>query len=178
MAGRTPSEAPVFFDPSGQRARRLRFGAWVVAIAAALLLVGFAASLAIAPEILPLSQASAHAARPAAVRHIRERRVTFDAPRPRSQPLPASARVIGAYFAPWQEGALNSLRLHAASLTHIYPAWLQIGPDGRSLRSVDWNRRTTPTTTHAPAHRAGAALRIVPTVSNAENSRSIPTASN
>src|SRR6185295_16465014 len=170
MAGRVPSEAPVFFDPSGRRARRLRFGAWIVAIAAVLLLIGFGTSLAIAPQIIPLSQAGAHA-RPAAVRHIRERRVTFDAARPHSQPLPASQRIAGAYFPPWQEGALDSLRLHAASLTHIYPAWLQIGPDGRTLRSVDWNPRTTPTTTPLLRIAKARHLRIVPTVANAENSR-------
>jgi cellulose synthase/poly-beta-1,6-N-acetylglucosamine synthase-like glycosyltransferase/spore germination protein YaaH/peptidoglycan/xylan/chitin deacetylase (PgdA/CDA1 family) len=172
MAGRTPSDTPVFFDPSGRRARRLQFGAWVVAIAAILLLVGFTASLAITPQILPLvSQARSRPARTqAAIRHIRERRVAFDAPRSRSQPLPASARVVGAYFPPWQEGALDSLRLHAANLTHVYPAWLQIGPDGRLLRSVDWDPRTTPTTT--PLMRVARAhhLRIVPTVSNADHS--------
>ncbi|MBI3438635.1 MAG: polysaccharide deacetylase family protein [Proteobacteria bacterium] len=176
MAGRTPSDEPVFFDPSGRRARRLQLGAWIVATAAVLLLVGFTTSLAIAPQILPVTSQSGlrlvHA--PAAIRHLRERRVTFDAPRPRSQPLPANARVIGAYFPPWQQGAIDSLRMHADGLTHVYPAWLQIGPDGRSLRSADWDPRTTPTTT--PLMRISRAhhLRIVPTVSNAENSRFDP----
>src|SRR6185503_110475 len=110
MAGRAPSEAPVFFDPSGRRARRLRFGAWIVAVGAVLLLVGFGTSRAIAPQIIPLSQVGAHAARPAAGRHIRERRLTFDAPRSPSPPLPASARLVGAYFPPWQQAALDSLR--------------------------------------------------------------------
>ncbi|MBS0386239.1 MAG: glycosyltransferase [Proteobacteria bacterium] len=145
----------------------------MVAILALMLMLGFGVSLAIAPQIGPAAhQALARSVHPAAaVRHLRERRVTFDAPRPRSQLLPASTRIVGAYFPPWQQGAIDSLRLHADSLTHVYPSWLQIGPDGRSLRSVDWDPLTTPTTTPlmriARAHR----LRIVPTVSNAENSR-------
>lgn len=166
------SPAPVFFDASGRRARRVRLGAWVVAGAAAVLLIAFAASLVIAPQIIPLStlRSAPHAKQVFPVRHIRYRRVVLnDHEHASLRPLAASQRVVGAYFPPWQEGAIDSLRTHAANLTHVYPAWLQIGADGRSLRSVDWNPRMTPTTT--PLMRIARAnhLRVAPTVSNATN---------
>src|SRR5262249_49165712 len=86
-------------------------------------------------------------------------------------PMPANERVAGAYFAPWQDGAIGSLKAHASQLTHVYPAWLQIDADGRSLRSVDWNPRTTPTTTPLMHIARAHNLRIVPTISNATNAK-------
>jgi cellulose synthase/poly-beta-1,6-N-acetylglucosamine synthase-like glycosyltransferase/spore germination protein YaaH/peptidoglycan/xylan/chitin deacetylase (PgdA/CDA1 family) len=167
------AHAPVFFDPSGQRARRLRVAAWVLAAFTGVLLLAFAASLLIAPQLLPLSaQSKVATARAESVRHIRPHRMAAALRNAPHRPLmPANERVAGAYFPPWQDGALTSLSQHAASLTHVYPAWLQIDADGRSLRSVDWNPRTTPTT--APLMRIAHAhnLRIVPTVSNATNAR-------
>jgi cellulose synthase/poly-beta-1,6-N-acetylglucosamine synthase-like glycosyltransferase/spore germination protein YaaH len=170
-----PDTAPVFFDPSGRRAGRVRSAAWVVAALTVLLLLGFGASLLIAPQILPLqAQHRVANARLAglSVHHIKTRPLQIQVrDAPRRPPMPANQRVAGAYFGPWQDGAITSLREHANALTHIYPSWLQIGADGRSLRSVDWDPHTTPST--APLIRIARAhnLRIVPTISNATNSK-------
>src|SRR5262249_39041230 len=115
--------------------------------------------------------ATAHAER-ASVRRIRPRRVNVALRNtPHRGPMPPNERIAGAYFAPWQDAALASLKAPPAALTHAYPAWLQIDAAGRTLRSVDWKPRTTPTT--APlmriAHSHG--LRVIPTLSNATNAR-------
>ncbi|MFT3728882.1 MAG: glycosyltransferase [Terricaulis sp.] len=130
-------------------------------------------SLIIAPQLAPLSAARATArAQSVGVRRIRPHHISVALRNtPHRPPMPLNERIAGAYFAPWQDGALASLRTHATALTHVYPAWLQVDVDGRTLRSVDWNPRTTPST--APllriAHKFN--LRVIPTLSNATNAR-------
>src|ERR1700753_2639866 len=46
---------PIFFDASGRRAARIKVVTWVVGIAALVILVGFAASLALAPPTTGLN---------------------------------------------------------------------------------------------------------------------------
>jgi cellulose synthase/poly-beta-1,6-N-acetylglucosamine synthase-like glycosyltransferase/peptidoglycan/xylan/chitin deacetylase (PgdA/CDA1 family) len=45
---------PIFFDASGRRAARIKVVAWVVGIAALVILVGFGASLALSPPVIGL----------------------------------------------------------------------------------------------------------------------------
>ena len=45
---------PIFFDASGRRAARIKVVAWVVGIAALVILVGFVTSLALAPPVTGL----------------------------------------------------------------------------------------------------------------------------
>ncbi|MBW8708314.1 MAG: hypothetical protein JF627_03470, partial [Alphaproteobacteria bacterium] len=45
---------PIFFDASGRRAARIKVLAWVVGIAALVILVGFVTSLALAPPVTGL----------------------------------------------------------------------------------------------------------------------------
>ena len=56
---------PIFFDASGRRAARIRILAWVVGIALLVILVGFAASLALAPPVVGLDLPGRTAATPA-----------------------------------------------------------------------------------------------------------------
>ena len=46
---------PIFFDASGRRAARIKVVTWVVGIAALVILVGFAASLVLAPPATGLN---------------------------------------------------------------------------------------------------------------------------
>ncbi|MES1199928.1 MAG: polysaccharide deacetylase family protein [Pseudomonadota bacterium] len=163
-----PLHSPVFYDPSGKRAKRLRFGAWVVAMGTGLLIFAFLLSLVVAPQILPIDAQHriASSSHPALHGRERSREIAVRTP-PHSRAATAATAISGAYFAPWQDGALTSLSAHAAALTHVYPTWLQIGPDGRSLRSTDWDPRTTPSTTPFIEIAREHDLRIVPVVSNA-----------
>jgi peptidoglycan-N-acetylglucosamine deacetylase len=56
---------PIFFDASGRRAARIKVVAWVVGIAALVILVGFATSLALAPPVTSLDLPGRVAATPA-----------------------------------------------------------------------------------------------------------------
>src|SRR6516165_1822232 len=89
-----PDTAPVFFDPSGRRAGRVRSAAWVVAALTVLLLLGFGASLLIAPQILPLqAQHRVANARLAglSVHHIKTRPLQIQVrDAPRRPPMPAN----------------------------------------------------------------------------------------
>jgi cellulose synthase/poly-beta-1,6-N-acetylglucosamine synthase-like glycosyltransferase/peptidoglycan/xylan/chitin deacetylase (PgdA/CDA1 family) len=49
------ADKPVFFDASGRRAARIRLIGWVAALAGAVILVGFAASLMLAPPVASLA---------------------------------------------------------------------------------------------------------------------------
>jgi cellulose synthase/poly-beta-1,6-N-acetylglucosamine synthase-like glycosyltransferase/peptidoglycan/xylan/chitin deacetylase (PgdA/CDA1 family)/spore germination protein YaaH len=169
-------QSPVFYDPKARRARLVRAAAAAVAAIAIVFTLGFAASLVIVPQLAsPAAHNAAHAAplphnheylaaRANLFRHIArdERRA--------QRPIVHGSEIAGAYFPPWQDGALQDFREHARSLTHIYPAWIEIGADGRSLITNDWDPAKTPST--EPLMRIARAnnVRVVPTISNASHS--------
>jgi peptidoglycan-N-acetylglucosamine deacetylase len=119
-------EPSVFLDATGRRARRLRWTAVAAACLATVVLASFIASLVILPRLTgvsftaPVQTAFAqhlHGAEHALLRHIavEDRRKT---------PVSAGqdAAIAGAWFAPWEDGALDSFVRHAKNLTHVYPA--------------------------------------------------------
>lgn len=168
-------EPSVFLDATGRRARRLRWTAVAAACLATLVLVSFIASLVILPRLTgmsftaPVQTAFAqhlHGAEHALLRHI--------AVEDRRKPPAAAgqdAAIAGAWFAPWEDGALDSFVRHAKSLTHVYPTWIQVRPDGQDILTTDWNPRTSPTTNALVAAARKNGVRIVPVVSNATEGR-------
>jgi peptidoglycan/xylan/chitin deacetylase (PgdA/CDA1 family)/spore germination protein YaaH len=163
---------PIFLDATGTRARRLRWAAVVVAAVAAVVLASFVASLVILPRLTHLAVSS-----PAYTGHVKHgarhagsallRRIAQDDRRNRARPVAASGAIAGAWFAPWEDGALDSFRHHAADLTHVYPTWLELSPDGSGILTKDYDPARNPTT--APLVQAARAngVRIVPMVGNA-----------
>lgn len=161
----------VFRDATGRRARRLRLAASGAAMLATLLLVSFIASLVILPRLSGMSFAPhvqaaharhAHGVERALLQHIaREDRQAL---RPTgAQP----ATISGAWFAPWEDGALDSFVRHAADLTHVYPTWIQLRPDGADILTTDWDPKHSATTAPLIAAARAEGVRIVPVVSNA-----------
>ncbi|HTK30629.1 MAG TPA: glycosyltransferase [Candidatus Saccharimonadaceae bacterium] len=162
-----PSRRHVFHDPSGNRQRWIQrlavlLGAVFFALAAV-----FALSLVIVPALPPAAGLGAplrhaivtdlaHGAKREARidrfllarerrrllgeiardTHVRQRRAA-------QRPTP-SDYVVGAFYVTWQETGLHSLRANAAHLTHLFPVWLQLGPDGAHLSTSEWDPRYTP----------------------------------
>ena len=52
--------------------------------------------------------------------------------------------IVAAFYAPWQETGLHSLRANAEHMTHIMPAWVHLSADAQSLDFRDWDLTTTP----------------------------------
>ncbi len=157
----------------------MRLGAASVALAALLLLVGFIASIAVAPQLSGGGEALVRAHGPwllrkperqlIATRKALLARIAADrrARHTRAPIVPANM-IAGAYFAPWQDTGLDSFRLHAGSLTHIYPAWLSLNADGRSLNTDFWRPDRSGSTKDLVLVARSNGVRIVPVVSNAQ----------
>ena len=49
-----------------------------------------------------------------------------------------AGNIVAAFYAPWQETGVNSLRTNAPSMTHIMPIWVQLTEDANGLDFRDW----------------------------------------
>ena len=176
MTGHGPA---VFLDASGRRAARLRLAAAAVGALALALLAVFVFSivnpprlraLALGAERGPALQARRHD--PARLARARRALLTRIAAEGRAAPRKApaaGAEIRGAWFAPWREGGLADLRAHARNLTHVYPAWLSLTPDGRGLDDTGWRADHGQSTRDLVRTARAAGLRIAPVVSNAQS---------
>jgi cellulose synthase/poly-beta-1,6-N-acetylglucosamine synthase-like glycosyltransferase/peptidoglycan/xylan/chitin deacetylase (PgdA/CDA1 family)/spore germination protein YaaH len=135
----------VFHDPTDRRKHAVRAGALVVGLAAIAILTVFAATLLIAPVLPPLSAARAVARRILAPRahkrrHAAQRALLAEIAKEKAQARGGRGdAIVAAFYAPWEETGLHSLRANADRLTHLMPAWLALTPDGRGLSDADWN---------------------------------------
>ncbi len=79
----------------------------------------------------------------------------------------SAAPIVAAFYAPWQEVGLHTLRANASHLTHLFPVWLNLTPDGQQLDTRPASIKLAPLNQQvlAIAHRAG--LQIHPVFSNA-----------
>ncbi|WP_313011209.1 polysaccharide deacetylase family protein [Brevundimonas sp.] len=161
----------VFLDATGRRARRMRMAAMAAAIVAGIVLAGFVASLMILPSLTGLSVVSpaasvvarrTHGAERALLNYIAHRK------RPASQVASTNgAPIAGAWFAPWEDGALDSFTRHAGDLTHVYPTWIELRDDGGDILTKDWDPTRNPTTKPLIAAARAHGVKIVPVVGNA-----------
>ncbi|MCC6349067.1 MAG: glycosyltransferase [Candidatus Eisenbacteria bacterium] len=183
---------PVFHDPTGRRRRwtlrvAVALGAVFLAIAGVFLLSLVA--IPVLPRTLGLSEPMRRALRPhlaaprpatdpqrfllanarrrlleEAAREAREARRTRSGAR---RTAAAPPTIVAAFYATWQETGLHSLRANAPHLTHLFPLWLRIGADARSLDTRDWNLAWTPHNRDvlriANEHR----IQVMPVLSNA-----------
>jgi cellulose synthase/poly-beta-1,6-N-acetylglucosamine synthase-like glycosyltransferase/spore germination protein YaaH/peptidoglycan/xylan/chitin deacetylase (PgdA/CDA1 family) len=159
----------IFYDSSGRR-RHWLTGAGIVATGlVAVVAVYFISSLLHFPLLptmsgssggrgmegrspCPLNDRKIAASRARALLHrdqqalLREiaasRRPSFRRPSPISPE--GSAQIVAAFYAPWQETGLHSLRANADRLTHVIPEWLHLTRDGAAIDSIDWDPRITP----------------------------------
>lgn len=62
---------------------------------------------------------------------------------PQARP-PDRGGIVAAFYAPWQETGINSLRANAGRLTHVMPEWLHLSRRGDGLNLSDWDPKITP----------------------------------
>src|SRR5437764_6179718 len=70
--------------------------------------------------------------------------VARDNGRKHPAPPPKTSAIAAAFYAPWEETGLNSLRSNAGNLTHVLPSWVHLTDDGKGLDFRDWYPDTVP----------------------------------
>jgi len=92
--------------------------------------------------------------------------VARDNQRKRPAP-PKTSGIVAAFYAPWEETGLNSLRSNAGNLTHVLPSWVHLTGDGRGLDLRDWYPDTVPHNVEVVSISREAGLKIMPVLQNA-----------
>ena len=177
------AEHPVFFDPKGRRARLptlvVGFLASVALAVAAILLV---AGIVLTPQLPSLK-----------VQHGRttyrdpltvdRKGVTILAPkmrgmlaadlrrRPKTVAKRPQERIVLGYYAPWESAGLDSLKGHAASLTHVAPQWLHLSADGGSIDYQSYDPEANPKNLDVDDVARRNGLRVVPILDNSSLQR-------
>ncbi len=82
--------------------------------------------------------------------------------------------IVAAFYAPWQETGLHSLRANAANMTHLLPAWVHLNPAGDGLDLHDWDILLTPHNADVLDVARSNNLTILPVFSNAQLSEFDP----
>lgn len=79
-----------------------------------------------------------------------------------------AGRIVAAFYAPWQETGLHSLKTYAPNMTHVLPAWVHLLPSAKGLDFHDWELKTTPHNQQVIEIAKQNNLNIVPILSNAQ----------
>ena len=87
-------------------------------------------------------------------------------------PVSGAKGIVAAFYAPWQETGLHSLRANASRMTHLLPAWVHLSEDARTLDFHDWDPILTPHNNDVLEVARANNLNIVPVFSNAQISSS------
>ena len=172
-----PPQKPIFLDTTGRRAPVLRVGAALVAVFAILLFGGFVWSVTKAPTTATFGfsnfgappSARKPAKQLAAARKALFSRISADRKSKPGAPISSAQAIAGAYFAPWRSTSIIGLRNHAAQLTHVYPAWLSLNPDGKGINNDFWRPDRQSSTKDLVQVARTNGVRIVPVVSNAQS---------
>ncbi len=184
---------PVFFDSSNRRGKVVRWGSMAGGVLLAAVTVVFVLSLLAAPLLPGLPGLSAGVGRakfdapalPAlpkrkvAVsqfllgrsRRALKKEIAREQARKRivdHLPPASGSRIVAAFYAPWQETGLHSLRANAASLTHVIPEWLHLNRAGDGIDSADWDPRITPHNLDVVRIARQNGVAIHPILNNAE----------
>jgi peptidoglycan-N-acetylglucosamine deacetylase len=77
-------------------------------------------------------------------------------------------RIVAAFYAPWQETGLYSLRDNASKMTHLLPAWVHLNAEGNGLDLHDWDIQLTPHNADVLDIARSNNLSILPVFSNAQ----------
>ncbi|PYQ35338.1 MAG: hypothetical protein DMF57_03475, partial [Acidobacteria bacterium] len=78
--------------------------------------------------------------------------------------------IVAAFYAPWQETGLNSLRANASHMTHLMPSWVHLAENAKGLDFHDWDPVLVPHNKDALDIARSNNLNIIPVFSNAQMS--------
>lgn len=87
-----------------------------------------------------------------------------------AQPPVMAPGIVAAFYAPWQETGLHSLRANASRMTHLLPAWVHLNATGNGLDFHDWDPLTVPHNNDVIDIARSNNLNIIPVFSNAQMS--------
>jgi peptidoglycan-N-acetylglucosamine deacetylase len=76
--------------------------------------------------------------------------------------------IVAAFYAPWQETGLMSLKDNAGQMTHLLPVWVHLQQDANGLDFHDWDPLLTPHNAEVVKLAREKNLNIVPVFSNAQ----------
>jgi hypothetical protein len=76
--------------------------------------------------------------------------------------------IVAAFYAPWQETGLMSLKKNAPQMTHLLPVWVHLQQDANGLDFHDWDPLLTPHNVEVVQVARENNLNIVPVFSNAQ----------
>jgi hypothetical protein len=85
-----------------------------------------------------------------------------------AKPLVQAPTIVAAFYAPWQETGLHSLRANAGQMTHLLPAWVHLKEDATGLDFHDWDPVLTPHNNDVLAIAHEHNLNVLPVLSNAQ----------
>ncbi|HSP13913.1 MAG TPA: glycosyltransferase [Thermoanaerobaculia bacterium] len=184
------SEYAVFFDPSRKRWGWIKRIGTVLGLLCVIVVSVFLLSIFTAPwlpDMPGITSAIRRTLRTSVhLPHRQTKLLQFRAKRSREKLLAEIAReqkqkalqkkltahkgpgIVAAFYAPWQETGLHSLRANASKMTHLLPAWVHLGSDGGSLDLHDWDIQLTPHNGDVLDIARSNNLAILPVFSNAE----------
>ena len=160
----------IFVDPTGRRRSRFNRLLFVVAVIFTLLCLAFLFSLLAIPQ-LPQVQKAVRAMRPLhRKRNLGGPASWLPALQSRAHKRSDGTMVVAAYYAPWQDSSLNSLRRHATALNMLMPVWMHLGPDGQSLNINDFRSDLNPHTPDVLEICARNQVKVICVLNNAKGS--------
>jgi poly-beta-1,6 N-acetyl-D-glucosamine synthase len=86
-----------------------------------------------------------------------------------AQPPIKSPAVVAAFYAPWQETGIHSLRANASRMTHLLPAWIHLNAEATDIDFRDWDNDLVPLNKQVVEIARTNNLNLLPVLSNAEN---------
>lgn len=141
----------VFYDPTGKRAKRLRYLGLIVGLLSAVLVVVLCSTIVLLPTIpLPsvyknrLTNISlTHESRENAAQHfvmtrtLTKLRQQIEREKLARNPQwsPASSSTVIGFYVNWEPGSYSSLARHIDALTYVMPEWLSISQGAQSYVS-------------------------------------------
>ena len=102
-----------------------------------------------------------------AIANDKRRRLEWLAKNPVSK-TEAGNGIVAAFYAPWQETGLHSLRDSASQMTHLLPVWVHLQADANGLDFHDWDPVLTPHNLEVLAEARKNNLNVLPVFSNAQ----------
>jgi cellulose synthase/poly-beta-1,6-N-acetylglucosamine synthase-like glycosyltransferase/spore germination protein YaaH/peptidoglycan/xylan/chitin deacetylase (PgdA/CDA1 family) len=85
-----------------------------------------------------------------------------------SKPPIKANNIVAAFYAPWLETGLHSLKANAPKMTHLMPSWVHLQEGARGLDLHDWDPAMVPHNKEVLKIARESNLNIMPVFSNAE----------